>query len=59
MLVQISENGKVIGKLTTEQFMNIAKNEFGIGQNQFLQTYIGKYNQIKKEHGLKAEVVLK
>ena len=57
MEIHISENNKVIIRMSTDQFMAVAKEQFGIGRNRFLDDYVKFYNSVNST--IKAEIVLK
>jgi hypothetical protein len=51
LMVQVSSNGQVIGKLTTQEFMDYAKKNFGIGSQRFLGDYVKCFNEGKARIG--------
>lgn len=47
--VVITDNsGNVISRIDADDFMAIAKENFGIGRNAFLADYVKRYNEVKQ-----------
>lgn len=49
MKVQVTSHGKVIGTMTTTEFMAYAKEHLGIGRKAFLPEYIDAFNAYKEK----------
>lgn len=41
-------SGNVISRMDADDFMAIAKENFGIGRNAFLADYVKRYNEVKQ-----------
>ena len=60
-IIVITKNsaGAVIATLTSQEFMTVGKEFFGIGRNKFLADYVNHYNETKKAEGLTAKIEVK
>lgn len=51
LVVKVKSNGVVIGTLSTTEFMDYAKRNFGIGSQRFLPDYVEAFNKGKESIG--------
>jgi hypothetical protein len=60
LVVKVKSNGVVIGTLSTSEFMDYARRNFGIGSQRFLSDYVEAFNKGKESIGEpeRVEVVL-